>query len=400
MSEIRQRESAADSHERQVSLPFDQYQRYRIVADALKRFREDGRPLRVLDVGGAEGIILRFLPDDEVTILDQAEAEDVPGFVLGDATALPFSDEEFDVVVSVDTFEHIAPEDRETFLSELRRTARVAVLLAAPFDSEEVRGAEKAVNEFHRVVHGMENVWLSEHKEHGLPSLDDAGRFFDERGDEVARLPNGYLPHWLAMICLTFQKPKLEQETANAFDAINAFYNEFLYRYDNAEPCYRYLLVCRKDAGSGASAEPVDSGGSASTNSGSRPPESGIALFGALPLALPMAAEVERLSRRLAEQERNRAQFDFESERKEAQIADLTRRLAELVGAENVRRTKYDQQRRTADDLEQKNARLRRQASVLQRQLAEIQGSRTWRLLSMRRRISDALGGARGSDKQ
>ena len=138
--------TAEQARSEQLNLPFDQYQRYRIIADVLGRLRTGSEPLRILDVGGGQAIILKFLPEDKVTVLDQSEPrEEVPDFVKGDATALPFEDGSFDYVVSVDTYEHIPPEARETYLSELRRTARRGVLLAAPFDSAAVRDAESIV---------------------------------------------------------------------------------------------------------------------------------------------------------------------------------------------------------------------------------------------------------------
>lgn len=147
--------------------------------------------------------------------------------VEGDATELPFEDGSFDYVISVDVYEHIEPRSRERYLSELRRTARRGVLLAAPFDSEIVRAAEQVAIALHRSLHQSENVWLGEHAAHGLPRLGEARGFFEERGDSVSVLPNGYIPHWLAMICLTFYASKLGGESSGLFDDVTAFYNEF-----------------------------------------------------------------------------------------------------------------------------------------------------------------------------
>jgi len=44
-------------------LPFDQYQRYRLVADLFGDRGDGGRPLHVLDVGGGTGLLRRFLPE-------------------------------------------------------------------------------------------------------------------------------------------------------------------------------------------------------------------------------------------------------------------------------------------------------------------------------------------------
>jgi SAM-dependent methyltransferase len=351
---------------KQLNLPFDQYQRYRIVADVIERLREGSDPLQILDVGGGEGTILTFLPEDRITILEHSDAEDVPGFVRGDATALPFEDESFDYVASVDVYEHIEPASRERYLSELRRVARRGVLLAAPFDSDVVRAAERVANECHRAVHLNENVWLKEHAEKGLPQLDGTREFFEGRGDSVSVLPNGYILHWLAMMCLTFYSSKRESELASLFDHANAFYNEFMYVSDNAEPCYRYLLAALKEPADTNLEELVSSSADADRTSQSS------ALFSALSVMLPMNI-------RLVQQEGALA-------RKEAQVNDLSRRLAERVSADSAHRSQVKQRMaelsQLRDDLQQRIDDLERQRDRLQQQLTGVTSSRAWRLLS------------------
>src|SRR6185436_11019345 len=51
-----------------LALPFDQYQRYRLVADLLKSVRGKGPPLTVLDVGGRTAVLRDFLPDARITL--------------------------------------------------------------------------------------------------------------------------------------------------------------------------------------------------------------------------------------------------------------------------------------------------------------------------------------------
>ena len=334
------------SRREQLNLPFDQHQRYRIVAEVLDTLREDDRPVRILDVGGGEGIVLRFLTRDHVEILDQTEGEEIPNFVKGDATALPFEDEAFDYVMSIDVCEHIEPEAREQYLSELWRTARRGVLLAGPFDSEEVRGAERLANELHRTIHLQENIWLREHAENGLPDLDRARTFFEERGDSVTILPNGYLPHWLAMISLTFYGARLGDEARDTIERLNAFYNEFLYRHDNCEPCYRYLLISLR--------EDRDVDFERLTPKSDERPDAALssALFGTLSASLPLMNQLTR---------------------KEVQIQDLSRRLAHQVAQAN-----------TAATLSRENAKLKRQ-------LEAVKSSRTWRVLEEQRKLRMSL---------
>lgn len=367
-----------------LRLPFDQYQRYRIVADAVEILRGEDGALRILDVGGGEGAILRFLSGDDVTVLDLSDLPEVPGLVKGDATALPFDDESFDYVTSVDVYEHIEPAARERYLSELRRTARRGVLLAAPFDSEMVRAAERVANEVHRSLHLADNVWLGEHAANGLPRLEEARKFFEERGDSVSVLPNGYIPHWLAMLCLTFYGSKLGGESSGLLDDVTAFYNEFMYGLDNTEPCYRHLLISLR--------EPADTGEVGLSELASPRPDPehasrSFALFGVLPAVLDLNARL--------------VQKEGELARKEAQANDLSRRLAELVRASDVRqlqeRMAAQKLQRDQDDLVRRNDDLVRQRDRLQQQLAGITGSRTWLVLTALHKLRVRIGRVLGS---
>ncbi len=349
----------------QLELPFDQHQRYRVVAEVLENLREDSTPLRILDVGSGDGAILGFLPDDDMVILDQVEAEEeVPGFVKGDATALPFEDESFDYVTSVDVYEHIEPESRGRHLSELRRVARKGVLLAAPFDSEEVRSAEELANEVHRIAHRQENVWLEEHAENGLPNLAEAREFFEKHQDYITIIPNGYLPNWLVMISLTFYSSMLREEMQELFKRLNTFYNKFIYGYDNAEPCYRHLIVSLKEnreIGFGHVVSHADHSHAAFR----------LALSNMFSSTLPLASQLKMLEGQLAQKDGRLAQ-------KEVQVRDLSRRLARQSVEEyeyEVLTARLRSQRERLEGLKRENAHL-----MAQREQLEAFG--VWRLLA------------------
>jgi hypothetical protein len=79
------------------TLPFDQYQRYRLVADLLGELRGDGPSLEVLDVGGRTALLRSFLTTDRITLVDVEESEE-QGLILGDGARQPYQDGAFDVV--------------------------------------------------------------------------------------------------------------------------------------------------------------------------------------------------------------------------------------------------------------------------------------------------------------
>jgi ubiquinone/menaquinone biosynthesis C-methylase UbiE len=91
---------------------------------------------RVLDVACGSGFLTSHLKG-ELVGLDQSEgmlrvaAERAPGarFQQGDASALPFGDDEFDLVFTSHFYGHLLPGERDAFLDEARRVARELVVV-------------------------------------------------------------------------------------------------------------------------------------------------------------------------------------------------------------------------------------------------------------------------------
>src|ERR1700756_4853800 len=106
-----------------LELPFDQYQRYKIIEEVINVLRNPGQRFKILDVGGHPGLINGFLPQDDTFIVDKLEC-DIPNFQKADILDLPFKDGSFDIVISVDVMEHIPVEKRVKFLEELWRVSK------------------------------------------------------------------------------------------------------------------------------------------------------------------------------------------------------------------------------------------------------------------------------------
>lgn len=338
------------------SLPFDRYQSHRLAADVLGRLREPGATLRVLEVG--DGLMRSFLTGDEVVILDVAHEQS--GSLRGDATDLPFEDSSFDYAVSLDACERIEPAARARHVSELRRVVGRGVLLASPFDSPGVREAEELANEAHRALCGEDHERLAGRRARGLPDLNDTRDLFEEAGDSVTELPNGYLPNWLMMTCRHFYGRTQRNELRRLSGQATLFYNRHLYPYDNAEPCYRYLVVALQgDAPEGLEelvSPPVDA----------RRAELSASLAGTLAATLPLGAELRRSRAELA--------------RREAQAQDLSERLARQVSVAS-----------SQQGLRQENEQLRRERERLRKQLTAMTNSRSWRVVWALARLRNGL---------
>ena len=214
------------------------------MVEELVELIRDGRRLSILDVGGHSGLIADFLPEDDTFILDIQPFEG-PNCTQGDGAWLPFEDDSFDLVVSVDTLEHIPPDRRARFLQEQLRTSRDYVLLTAPFEDENIALAEQIVNDFFIRKVGRPNHSLEEHFASGLPGLDETLSFFDQSGLQHLEIPNGYLYNWLVMMIALLEIQALPDSEEPAA-MINRFYNQNLYVSDNRRPCYRTVILASK----------------------------------------------------------------------------------------------------------------------------------------------------------
>ena len=108
---------------------------------------------RILDVGCGKGFLLheftRVLPQAEVRGIDisayaieHAKKEVQPHLTLGGATELPFEDDSFDLVVSVNTVHNLYNYDLHSAVREMERVGRGAKHITA----EAYRSEREKVN--------------------------------------------------------------------------------------------------------------------------------------------------------------------------------------------------------------------------------------------------------------
>jgi hypothetical protein len=228
-----------------LELPFDQYQRYEVAAALLQGF---GLPpgARVLEVGGGPGPLESFLPEYELFVSDIA-GEHEGRYLIASGAALPFDDETFDAVVTLDTLEHVPAEFRKAFLAELLRVSGDLVVLSAPFADKDLELAEEALNQFIRARFQGDFPTLDEHAMHGLPELGPTEAALGQSGFTTATLPSGYLPRWLAAMLVHHE---MLATGVPYLPRLHAYYNATVSPLDRREPSYRHVVVSARNRSS------------------------------------------------------------------------------------------------------------------------------------------------------
>lgn len=146
---------------KRLLLPADTWERHHFVAG----FAAGAKT--VLDVGGIAEQLGAFMPAAEVTALNVGDERADEHF---DGLRIPYPDDAFDAVVSLDVLEHIDRESRALHFSELVRVAARRIVLCCPLGTPEHVEAERELAAWYCETAGAPHRFLEEHLERGLPT--------------------------------------------------------------------------------------------------------------------------------------------------------------------------------------------------------------------------------------
>jgi len=232
--------------EQLLALPFDQFERYKIIKDITAKLASKAR-LKILDVGGYPGLITDFLPDHDVTVVDILPSQK-PYYVQASGDNLPFKDSSFDLVCSCDTLEHVPKAKREAFLTELVRVTNNWLILCAPFADPRTELAEQILYAYVQKVLFTEFTTLKEHLDNGLPDLNETLAVMNSHGLQTVNFPSGYLYNWLPMMIIKHHLLSFP-ETEELHAKLDKFYNINVASQDHGlEPSYRQVIIGAKQA--------------------------------------------------------------------------------------------------------------------------------------------------------
>lgn len=234
-----------------LRLIFDQYSRYRAVAEIVTAIRDDA-DARILDVGSGElGLLGTFLPDADITYVDpllsKLENKD-DHHIGGDIFTTVLDDATYDFLVSVDTLEHVPRESRKAFLDRVSNLADKGFVLAFPCsDVGDAIATDAYIAQQYRENFGREYSWLDEHLQFQLPSLKETMDYVRSLGWECEVVGHGYTP-WLrqllGFVVCAWDVPAAQELVRNASER----FNSELYAYDFNPPHYRQVLIATRHA--------------------------------------------------------------------------------------------------------------------------------------------------------
>ena len=326
--------TVGDREKDPVRLPFDQYQRYTGAAQLIAALGLASG--RTLEMGASPGFSEIFFADADLFFTDRYGVHE-GRFTVADGAALPYPDDTFDVVVALDTLEHIFPQHRAAFLSEIKRVSRDVVVLSAPHDTQDVALAEAALQSFVTARFGEVFQTLQEHTDNGLPNADETAAALGADGWQVASFGSGYLPRWL--LGMVFHHELLATGLPE-LPELHAFYNQTVAPHDNREPAYRRVFA----ASSRRSAEELEKA-VASCRSGEEPAQvsATLAAIGGAILARRLTPHGSELATAKAEV----AQAAQEASTLRSVVADRDAHIMELRERVNALENRLDQQSRT-----------------------------------------------------
>lgn len=230
-------------------LPFDQYSRQlivsRLIDDAIRPLVD--RKIAIIDLGGHKGKTHDFQPNDNVTILDVFNVK-YKDYVHGDATKTNFKDDEFDVAVSFDVFEHIPREKRKAFIREALRISKYGVFLATPIDTDSrVISAEVLLNNFYKIIFNKDHPWLKEHIDYRIPNEEEIKKLVIDQSAKVVSVGSNQLGDWQLMQMLIFAAAN-NNDISKEVSMLNSWYNNMTSDLDaNIDIGYRKIFFVSKD---------------------------------------------------------------------------------------------------------------------------------------------------------
>lgn len=143
---------------------YDSYERHRKIAELV------GSADTILDVGGQLDALSQFSKGKKITVANVAGSQEKSDITIK-GEKLPFKSNSFDCVCAIDVLEHIGSSERQSFVKQLARVAKVKAVLSFPIGTPQhiayEINLEKTLSR-----KGIDVTYLKEHIKYKLPTVD------------------------------------------------------------------------------------------------------------------------------------------------------------------------------------------------------------------------------------
>jgi hypothetical protein len=161
----------------------------------------DSLDMKILEVGsGPNGIgeyISNFFVGCDIKFDGRINPKMLP--VVGSATNLPFRDESFDIVLSIDMLEHIKRAERAEVINELIRVSKRLTIIACPCGRKSQK-CEQKILLWYQFIRRKYPDWLIEHVKNGLPSENEILQVIQKRRYLILNNENVFVHACVIMI--------------------------------------------------------------------------------------------------------------------------------------------------------------------------------------------------------
>jgi len=216
--------------------------RYLPISDLILE-REIRNP-SILEVGSGVKGITPYLKD-HITGADVSFDGEIPASMTAveiTGTSLPFEDNTFDYVISVDMLEHVPSSERSKIIEEILRVARAKVFLAVPCGrlSQE---HDRELDDFYQSIKGSRYHFFKDHVENGLAEKQEIEMILKGTAQAMGLSVQLTIQKNVNLLVRSFfMKLWIRSKTGKTYNWISPFIC-ILRRFINFGDCYRCIYV-------------------------------------------------------------------------------------------------------------------------------------------------------------
>jgi hypothetical protein len=199
---------------------------------------------KILEVGSGVKGITPYIPFKitGVDVFFNGEIEENLTPVCLSGASLPFSDNSYDYVISVDMLEHVPEHDRPNVIAELLRVAGKRVFLAVPC-GKLAEAHDKALDDLYLQVRGERDRFLKEHVENGLPTKEELETCFKSAAGKLGvKITVRVIGNVSLKVRTFFMRLWITAQSPKLYSWVSPFICIFR-RFLNFGECYRQIFV-------------------------------------------------------------------------------------------------------------------------------------------------------------